>query len=180
MRANLCRPIELVEDGERLSRRNLPPLLGDQIGCNPAEDENKDLTDEEIANFRHRATADLERFRRGPRKIVASSCLDPIESEADNLTCCSDTGGPQNGRTAAEVSMVEPKGILIYVVAPVPVEQVSDRVPGCRGQVFSSVDGLGESLPACCSRQAKAQLSRLAVYFLMPSRCSEIRPGLHL
>ncbi len=54
MLAYLCGPIEFAQDGGRLWRRKLAPFLAEQLGhrvYDPAEDEKKNLSDEEAANI---------------------------------------------------------------------------------------------------------------------------------
>ena len=74
MLAYLSGPIEFAEGGGRLWRRKLTPYLKDQLGhrvYDPAEDERKNLNQEEVANFRRWKMTDLDRFRRVIRKIIA-------------------------------------------------------------------------------------------------------------
>ena len=74
MLAYLCGPIEFAEDNGRLWRRKLGPFLRENLGhrvYDPAEDEQKNLTEEEVKHFREWKTTDLERFRRVVRKIIA-------------------------------------------------------------------------------------------------------------
>src|SRR5215469_14590749 len=69
----LCGPIEFAPDGGRLWRRKLTPFLDNDLGhrvYDPAEDEKKNLTDEEAHNFREWKQTDVERFRRAVRKII--------------------------------------------------------------------------------------------------------------
>ena len=67
MLAYLSGPIEYAEDGGKLWRRKLAPYLREQLGhrvYDPAEDEKKNLSDEEAAHFREWKSSDVERFRR--------------------------------------------------------------------------------------------------------------------
>ena len=89
MLAYLCGPIEFAEGGGKLWRRKLTPFLREQLGhrvYDPAEDEKKNLTEEEWSHFREWKTTDLERFRRVIRKIIAFD-LDLIENKADYVIC---------------------------------------------------------------------------------------------
>src|ERR1700690_3889381 len=89
MLAYLSGPIEFADDGGRLWRQKLSPFLRDQLGhrvYDPAKDEKKNLTDDEALHFREWKTADLDRFRRVVRKIIAFD-LDLIENKADYLIC---------------------------------------------------------------------------------------------
>ena len=55
MLAYLCGPIEFAEENGRLWRRKLGPFLREILGhriYDPAEDEQKNLTPEEVSHFR--------------------------------------------------------------------------------------------------------------------------------
>jgi hypothetical protein len=160
MLAYLCGPIEFAEDGGRLWRRKLAPFLRDQLGhrvYDPAEDEKKNLTEDEAAHFRGWKTEDLERFRRAIRKIIAFD-LDLIEHKADYLICYWQGSGAQSGGTPAELTVAHRKGIPVYLVTPLPVEEVSGWMLGCSDQVFSSIEGLKEFLVMRFSREKQSQL----------------------
>ncbi|HKS81815.1 MAG TPA: hypothetical protein VJR23_09955 [Candidatus Acidoferrales bacterium] len=162
MLAYLCGPIEFAEDGGRLWRRKLTPFLRDQLGhrvYDPAEDERKNLTSEESAQFRGWKTQDLERFRRVIRKIIAFD-LDLIEHKADYLICYWDGNGSQGGGTPAELTVAHRKGIPVYLVTTLPVEQISGWMLGCSDQVFTSIESLKEFLAARFSREKQIQLWR--------------------
>jgi hypothetical protein len=157
MLAYLCGPIEFAQDGGRFWRRKLAPFLDEQLGhrvYDPAEDEKKNLSDEEAANFRKWKTTDLDRFRRVIRKIIAFD-LDLIENHADYLICYWDSAGAQSGGTSAELTVAHRKGIPVYLVTPLPIEQIS---VGCSDQVFASVEQLKEFLAARFAREEQTRL----------------------
>jgi hypothetical protein len=159
MLAYLCGPIEFALDGGKLWRRKLTPYLRETLGhrvYDPAEDEKKNLTDEEAAHFREWKTTDLERFRRVIRKIIAFD-LDLIENKADYLICFWDSAG-QSGGTPAELTVAHRKGIPVYLVTTVPVEQVSGWMLGCSDEVFTSVASLKDFLASRFSREKQTQL----------------------
>jgi hypothetical protein len=160
MLAYLCGPIEAAEDGGRLWRRKLAPFLRDQLGhrvYDPAEDARKNLTEEETANFRAWQTTDLDRFRRTARKMVAFD-LDLLEHKADYLVCYWDGAGAQSGGTPAELIAAYRKGIPIYLVSPLPVEEINMWLLGCSDQLFSSIEDLKEFLASRFSREKQTQL----------------------
>ena len=73
MLAYLCGPIEFADGGGKLWRRKLAPFLRERLGhrfYDPAEDEKKNLADEEVAQFREWKRSDPERYRRTIRKII--------------------------------------------------------------------------------------------------------------
>jgi len=156
----LCGPIDLAEDGGRLWRRKLAPFLRDHLGhriYDPDEEARKTLTTEEIANLAQWQKTDLDRFRRAYRKVIASN-LDLIENKVDYLVCCWDAAGAQPGGTSAELTAAHRKGIPVYLVADLPVEEIDAWVLGCSDQVFSSIERLKEFLSSRFAREKQTQL----------------------
>jgi nucleoside 2-deoxyribosyltransferase len=159
MLAYLCGPIEFAEDNGRLWRRQLSPFLRENLGhrvYDPAEDEQKNLTVEEVKHFREWKTSDLERFRRVVRKIVTFD-LDLIENKADYLICFWDALA-QSGGTSAEMTVAYRKGIPVYLVSALPAAAISGWMLGCADQLFTSVEELKEFLTARYSRERQNQL----------------------
>jgi hypothetical protein len=148
MLAYLCGPIEFAAGGGKLWRRKLAPFLRDDLGhrvYDPAEDEKKNLTDEETAHFREWKQTDLERFRRVVRKIIQFD-LDLIENKADYVICYWEDAASQSGGTPAELTVAYRKGIPVYLVSPNPPVQISGWMLACADQIFSSVETLKEFL----------------------------------
>lgn len=159
MLAYLCGPIEYAEDGGRLWRRKLAPFLREQLGhrvYDPAEDEQKNLSADESAHFREWKTTDLERFRRVIRKIIAFD-LDLIENQADYLICFWDSLA-KSGGTSAELTVAHRKGIPVYLVSTLPVQEISGWMLGCSDQLFHSVEELKEFLAGRFAREKQNQL----------------------
>ena len=164
MLAYLCGPIEFASDGGKLWRRKLTPFLRETLGhrvYDPAEDQKKNLSDEEAAHFREWKTSDLDRFRRVVRKIIQFD-LDLIENKADYLIChWDDSGGAQaSGGTAAELTAAHRKGIPVYLVTSMPPVQISGWMLACADQVFASIDELKSFLAERFSREKQTQLWR--------------------
>jgi len=160
MLAYLCTPMDAAGDTGTLWRRKLAPFLRDQLGhrvFDPVEDSRKCLSDEEAANFAAWQTTDLDRFRRAARRIVAFD-LDLLEHKADYLICLWDANSPRNAGAPAEVVVAHRKGIPVYLVAPLPVEQINSWVLGCSDQVFSSVEDLKDYLAARFAREKQTHL----------------------
>ena len=160
MLAYLSGPIEFADGGGRLWRRKLAPFLRDQLGhrvYDPAEDEKKNLTDEEATHFREWKVKDLERFRRVVRKIIAFD-LDLIENKADYVICYWDGGLAQSGGTPAELTVAHRKGIPVFLVTSEAVEEISGWMLGCSDQVFSSIEQLKEFLVTRFSRERQTPL----------------------
>ncbi len=164
MLAYLCGPIEFASDGGKLWRRKLAPFLGDELGhrvYDPAEDEKKNLTEEEAAHFREWKTTDVERFRRVVRKIIQFD-LDIIENKADYLICHWDeaaaAAGTTSGGTPAELTAAYRSGIPVYLVTPLPAEQLSGWMLACADQVFASIEELKRFLLERYGGEKQSQL----------------------
>ena len=158
----LCGPIEFASDGGKLWRRKLTPFLRDELGhrvYDPAEDEKKNLTEEEMAHFREWKSADLDRFRRVVRKIIQYD-LDLIENKADYLICYWESGAAASGSggTPAELTVAFRKGIPVYLVSEAPPEQVSGWMLACADHVFRSVEELKKFLTERYARERQTQL----------------------
>ena len=156
----LCGSAEFGGGGGKLWRHKLAPFLRDRLGhrvYDPTEDDKKNLSQQEIDNFKHWKMTDLDRFRRVARKIIAFN-LELIERKADYLICHWDAEAALNGGACAELTAAHRKGIPVYLVATVPVEEVSGWALGCSDQVFSSVDSLKVFLAARFSRERQTQL----------------------
>jgi len=164
MLAYLCGPIEFAADGGKMWRRKLAPFLRQELGhrvYDPAEDEKKNLTDEEVAHFREWKRTDVERFRRAVRKIIQFD-LDLIENKADYLIChwegAAAAAGLTSGGTPAELTAAHRKGIPVYLVTDVAAEEISGWMLACADQLFASVDELKKFLLARYGREGQTPL----------------------
>ena len=163
MLAYLCGPIEFASDGGKMWRRKLTPFLRNELGhrvYDPAEDEKKNLTDEELTHFREWKTTDVERFRRVVRKIIHFD-LDLIENKADYIICHWDaaaSAGATSGGTPAELTVGYRCGIPVYLVTPQPPQEISGWMLACADQVFSSVEELKKFLLERYGRERQSPL----------------------
>jgi hypothetical protein len=160
MLAYLCGPLDSAEDGGRLWRRKLTPFLRDQLGhrvYDPSEGSPKALTDEENANLADWQKADVDRFRRAVRKIIAFN-LDLLEHKADYLICYWSAEEAQGSGAPAEMTVAYRKGIPVYLITPLPVQGINIWVLGCSDQVFASIEVLKEFLSSRFSRERQTQL----------------------
>ncbi|MCL6566025.1 MAG: nucleoside 2-deoxyribosyltransferase [Acidobacteriia bacterium] len=160
MLAYLCGPIEFASDGGRLWRRKLVPFLRDELGhrvYDPAEDQRKNLTEEEMTHFRDWKQTDLDRFRRTVRKIIQYD-LDQIENRADYVICYLGEGSTPSGGTPAELTVAYRKGIPVYLVSEAPIEQISGWMLACADQVFGSLEELKKFLLARYGRERQTVL----------------------
>jgi len=160
MLAYLCGCADLSEDAGKLWRRKLLPFLRDQLGhrvYDTAELAAQPLTPDEAAHFHTWQSTDLDRFRRASRKVIASN-LDLVEHKADYLVCYWNPPGPAAGEAVAGVTAAHRKGIPVYLVAPLPAEEIDAWVLGCSDQVFTSVENLKGFLSSRYSREKQTVL----------------------
>ena len=146
-------------------RRKLTPFLHNDLGhriYDPAEDEKKNLTDEEIANFRSWKHTDIERFRRVIRKIIQYD-LDIVENKADYVICFlgGEAAALSSGGTSAELTFAHRRGIPVYLVTDAPLEQISGWMLACADRVFANVDELKKFLLDRYGREKQAPLWRV-------------------
>jgi nucleoside 2-deoxyribosyltransferase len=144
MLAYLSGSIEFADDGGKAWRRELTPFLRERLGhrvYDPAEDEKKNLTEEEVAHFRSWKVSDPERFRRTVRKIIDWD-LDLIEKQADYVVCYWDRASARGAGTQAELTAAYRKGIPVYLVTEVPIGEVSGWILGCAERVFGGFEEL--------------------------------------
>jgi hypothetical protein len=90
------------------------------------------------------------------RKIIAFD-LELIENHADYLICYWDSPGAQSGGTSAELTVAHRKGIPVYLVTPLPLEQISGWMLGCSDHVFASVEQLKEFLVVRFAQKKQTQ-----------------------
>lgn len=148
MLAYLSGGIEFASDKGKGWRRELRPFLEERLGhrvYDPAEDEKKNLTDEEVAHFRSWKTSDLPRFQRTVRKIIHFD-LDLIEREADYVICYWDREAGRGAGTQAELTVAYRKDIPVYLVSELPPEEISGWILGCAQRVFPSFGELKKHL----------------------------------
>ena len=160
MLAYLCGPIDFPQPSATLWRRKLAPFLSDQLGhrvYDPAEDLRKILSGDEIAHFRIWQRTDLDRFRHLVRRLIAFD-IELLENRADYVICYWDAEIASSGATPASLTAAYRKGIPVYLVTSLPVEQIDPWMLGCSDQVFSSIEGLKEFLAARFSREKQTQL----------------------
>jgi hypothetical protein len=143
MRVYLSGAIEYAPDHGRAWRSVITPFLhslGHHV-YDPALDEKKNLTDNEVANFRSWKSADLPRFQETIRKIIAYD-LDWIEQKTDYIICHWDEYVLKGAGTQAELTFAYRLNIPVYLVASMPVSNISGWILGCSAHVFSSFDDL--------------------------------------
>ena len=145
MLAYLSGSIEFAPEYGKGWRRELKPWLEQTLGhrvYDPAEDEKKNLSDDEVAHFRAWKTADPERFRHVVRKIIDWD-MDYIEKQADYVICFWDR---HSAGTTAELTAAYRRGIPVYLVTALPRSEISGWVLGCVDSVFTSFEELKQFL----------------------------------
>jgi hypothetical protein len=143
MLAYLSGSIEYAPDNGKNWRAAITPFLRD-LGhevYDPAADEKKDLSEEEVRHFRSWKSCDLPRFQRTVRKIIAWD-LDWIAHKTDFIVCLWDAAAARGAGTQGELTLAHRTGIPVYLVLGMSVEQVSGWVLGCASEVFVNFDEL--------------------------------------
>lgn len=153
MRVYLSGAIEYSPDYGKSWRAEITPFLnalGHDV-YDPAEDEKKNLTDEECANFRDWKHSDLPRFQETIRKIIAYD-LDWIEQRTDYIVAYWDQHASKGAGSQAELTLAYRKGIPVYLVTALPVAHISGWILGCASHVFPSFEELKRYLALRYSR----------------------------
>jgi len=157
MLAYLSGSIEYAADNGKSWRAQITPFLrglGHEV-YDPAADEKKNLSEEEVRDFRQWKTRDLPRFQRTVRKIIAWD-LDWIAGKSDYVVCLWEAAAARGAGTQGELTLAHRFGIPVYLVLGMPLEQVSGWILGCASEVFGSFDEFrafmlakhGKTLPA--------------------------------
>ncbi len=147
MQIYLCGAIEYSPDHGKAWRAEVTRFLlelGHQV-YDPALDEKKDLTDEEVLHFRAWKKTDLQRFQHTIRKIIRYD-LDWIEQRTDCIIAYWDEHAGKGAGSQGELTLAHRRGIPVYLVTKLPPEQISGWILGCAEQVFADFDELHEYL----------------------------------
>jgi len=137
----LAGSIEYSPDFGKGWRAEVKPLLktlGHDV-YDPAEDEQKNLSDTEVREFRSWKKSDLPRFQRTVRKIIAYD-LDLIERRCDAIVCYWDRHAGRGAGTQGELTFAHRLGIPVYLICGVPVEEISGWLLGCASEVFTDFE----------------------------------------
>jgi hypothetical protein len=155
MLAYLSGSIEYAADFGKSWRAEMTPFLrglGHEV-YDPAADEKKNLSDEEVHSFRRWKGTHLERFQQTLRKIIAWD-LDWIEERTDYVVCYWDAAAARGAGTQGELTLAHRAGIPVYLVLGMPLEQVSGWILGCATRVFAGFAELREFLSSEYSEAA--------------------------
>lgn len=157
----LCGAIEFSPDKGKRWRRQIKPFIEKTLRhrvYDPAEDEKKNLTREEVAKFRTWKRTDFERFRQTVRKIVNFD-LDIVQNQADYLICYWDAKTSRGAGTPAELTAAYRKGIPVYLVTPLPLTKVSGWALACADQIFAGFDELKAFLKQTYGKKPPSDLA---------------------
>ncbi len=135
--------IEYAPDRGKSWRASIAPALralGHEV-YDPAEDEKKNLSDDEVANFRRWKHDDLPHFQRTIRKIIAWD-LDWIERRADCVVAYWDAHATRGAGSQAELTAAHRRGIPVYLVAAMEPHEISGWILGCATRLFASFEEL--------------------------------------
>ena len=160
MLAFLCGAMEYAPDGGREWRERMRVWLLDKLNhrvYDPTLEAHRLLNDEELQNLSGWKTSDLERYRKALR-IVINHDLDVMASQADYVVCFWDEAAARGGGTQAELTAAYRKGIPVYFVTAMPVEQISGWVLACTDKVFPSFDELKAFLAATYGKDARQRV----------------------
>jgi hypothetical protein len=140
----LAGSIEFSHDQGKGWRRMLRAFMQDVLShevYDPAEDEKKNLSDEESVNFRLWKMSNFGRYRETVRKIIDFD-LDLIENRVDYVVCFWSKQSALGGGTPAELTLAYRKRIPVYLVTEVPYENMSGWILSCAEQVFQDFESL--------------------------------------
>ena len=143
MLAYLSGSIEYSPDYGKSWRADITPFLR-ELGhsvYDPALDEKKNLDDTEVREFRQWKAADLPRFQKTLRKIIAWD-LDWIEHKSDYVICFWDEAAARGAGTQGELTYAHRLGIPVYLVLGMPQGKVSGWILGCATEVFENFSDL--------------------------------------
>jgi nucleoside 2-deoxyribosyltransferase len=141
----LAGSIEYSPDFGKSWRAQITPALralGHEV-YDPAEDEQKNLTETEVREFRSWKVSDLERFQQTVRKIIAYD-LDLIEHRCDAVVCYWDEHAGRGAGTQGELTFAHRLGLPVYLICAVPLEHISGWLLGCATEVFTSFEQFHE------------------------------------
>jgi hypothetical protein len=149
--------IEYAPDRGRAWRAQITPFLrelGHEV-YDPALDEQKNLTADEVTHFRSWKHSDLHRFQQTLRKIIQWD-LDWIE-RSDAVLCYWDEYVQRGAGTQGELTFAHRIGVPVHLVTGVPAHEISGWILGCSAHVFADFERFREHLAANSISKASAQ-----------------------
>lgn len=150
MMAFLCGGIEYAPEGGRVWRNRLRAWLEENLNhhvYDPALEGRRGLGEEEWAKLGTLKVTDLDRFRKVMHMHISHD-LDVIANRTDYVVCNWDEAAVQGGESSALLTAAHRKGIPVYLVTEIPIEQIAGWVVGCTAKILSSFDELKSFLTA--------------------------------
>jgi len=144
MLAFLCGGMEFSPDGGREWRERVSRWLEENLHhrvFDPTVEARLILSAEELENFRKWKTTDIERYRRLMRFIIRHD-LEIMANQADYVICYWDDAAVRGGGSHSELTMAHHRGIPVYLVTAMPVEEISGWVLGCADKIFPDFEEL--------------------------------------
>lgn len=157
MLAFLCGGMEFSPDGGRQWRERIRLWLQENLNhrvYDPTVETRRILSEEEARNYREWKLTDLDRFRRVMR-IVINHDVDVMTNQADYVLCLWDDAAKAGGGTHSELTAAYRKGIPVYMVAEMPVEEISGWVVACSTKIFPGFNELKSYLAATYGKEAQ-------------------------
>ncbi len=144
MRTYLAGAMEYAPDEGAAWRREMAGFIRKELGhtCfNPCEEQDKVLTEEEIANFSHWKANDTARFRNTARKFIDLD-LKTVIDHTDYLICLWDEYVTRGGGTHGELTISYYHNIPVYMVHTMPPSEISSWIIGCTTEMFADFSQL--------------------------------------
>jgi hypothetical protein len=157
MLAFLCGGMEFAPEGGREWRERMRHWIEDNLNhsvYDPPQEARRLLSEDELQGLSAWKATDLERYRKVMRLIINHD-LGVMANRADYVVCCWDEAAARGGGTQAELTAAYRKGIPVYFVTSMPVEEVSGWVVGCTTKTFSGFDELKTFLAATYGKEAR-------------------------
>lgn len=157
MLAFLCGAMEFAPDGGRDWRGRMRQWIEENLnhrGYDPTEEARRILSEEELRNLRRWKTSDLERYRQVMQFIINHD-LNVMANQADYVVCYWDEAAARGGGTQGELTAAHRKGIPVYLVTEMPVEEISGWVLGCVDRISPAFDELKQFLAATYGKEAR-------------------------
>jgi hypothetical protein len=150
MMAFLCGGIEYAPEAGRAWRSRLRAWLEENLNhpvYDSALEARRVLGEREWAKLGTLKATDLDRFRQVMHMLISRD-LDVIANRADYVVCHWDEAAVQGGESSALLTAAYRKGIPVYLVTEIPIEQIGGWVVGCTAKILPSFDELKSYLTA--------------------------------
>jgi nucleoside 2-deoxyribosyltransferase len=147
--------MEYAPEGGRQWRERTRSWLQEHLNhrvYDPTEEARRILSDEELRHLPAWKAGDLERYRKVMRFVISHD-LNVMANQADYVVCLWDEAAARGAGTQAEITAAFRKGIPVYLVTEIPLEQVSGWVLGCADKVLPNFEELKAFLAATYKKE---------------------------